>query len=437
MHKTVGVIDIPPEAVNPSVTFRNAAGTGRQSQWALGDEFDPNGTNYLFGFFTSNQAQGTMDLTGARVNALVDRIILGRGQRQFDSTFRNGDGNGTLVVGGGTIDVNTIEMGIQVTGPFIGGSIGRGTLTVNNDPGVGPALVMVQSNIVMAVQLPGSSDTTAGFGVLGSQATVTVADGSTVAVAGDIFNGGGTATINLNNGGLLDMKPVGDAAAGNVSISILNLNDGVITNYATLSVTQINLTAGGTEFTVYPGEAIAPGGVGTAGLLTVAGSLRLRGTTLMDINKTGRTLTNDVVTATGAVDLGGTLTVTFPGPHADLSVGDKFTLFSAVPVNSTPTIILPAAGSGLTWTNKIFVDGSIEVVACACGDPTTPPTLRISASLTGATVSWPVDYTTFILQAKTNSISAPWGAVPGVAGNSVTIPFIPANQNMFFRLIHP
>jgi hypothetical protein len=85
MHKCVGVIDLQSGLVNPSVTFRNAAGTGQQIAWKLGDEFDPNGTNYLFGFFTSNQARGTMDLTGARVDALVDRITLGRGQIQNDA----------------------------------------------------------------------------------------------------------------------------------------------------------------------------------------------------------------------------------------------------------------------------------------------------------------------------------------------------------------
>src|SRR5262249_6262128 len=154
--------------------------------WELGDEYDPNGTNYLFGFFTSNQARGTMDLTGANVDALVDQIVLGRGQIQNNATVRNGDGNGTLIFGGGIIDVNSIDMVIQVPGPFIGGSVGNGILTVNNDTGVGPALLIVHSNIVMAVQQPGNTD------VNGSTAVITVSDGSTLAVAGDILTRGGT-----------------------------------------------------------------------------------------------------------------------------------------------------------------------------------------------------------------------------------------------------
>jgi hypothetical protein len=433
MHKTVGVIDIAAGVVNPSVTFRNAARTGRQLAWKLGDEFDLNGTNYLFGFFTSNQARGTADLTGASVDALIDRIVLGRGQIQVDPTNRTGDGNGTLIFGGGVMDVNDIEMGIQVVGPFIGGSVGHGILTVNNDPGAGPALLIVRSNIVMAVQQAGAPAPDA----IGSTGDITVNDGSSIAVAGDIISGGpggGTATISLNNGGALDMQPAGDATPGNVSINILNIGDGIITNYATLSLTNINLLAGSTVFTVYPSQSIAPAGINKIGPLNVSGSLTLLGTTLMDIHKNGTTLSSDSITATGGVELGGTLKVSFAGAHTDLAPGDKFTLFAAVPLDSS-TLVLPPPGAGLAWANRIFVDGSIEVVACGCGEPRTPPRLTMTASPTSATVSWPLSYTSFVLRSQTNVLGANWGLVPGVVNNSFTIPFQPGNTSLYFHLI--
>jgi len=434
MHKTVGVIDIVALLANPFATFRNAAGTGRQLAWLLGDEFDPDGTNYLFGFFTSNQARGTVDLTGANVDALVDRIVLGRGQIQFDATNRTGDGNGTLIFGGGIIDVNVIEMGIQVTGPFIGGSVGHGILTVNNDPGAGPALLIVRSNIVMAVQQAGAPTPDA----IGSTGDITVNGGSTIAVVGDIISGGpggGTATISLNSGGTLDMQPAGDATPGNVSINTLNLGDGIITNYATLSLTNINLPTGSTVFTVYPGQSIAPAGTNRIAPLTVTGTLLLLGTTLMDIHKNGAVLTSDLITTTGGVELGGTLTVSFPGAHTDLAPGDKFTLFSAVPLDSSLTLVLPPPGAGLAWANNIFVDGSIEVVPCGCGEPRTAPRLTMAASPTSATVSWPSTYTSFVLRSQTNGLGANWGLVPGVANNSFTIPFQPGITSVFFQLI--
>ena len=430
MHKTVGFIDTASAFGNPSVTFRNSIGTGRALTWELGDEYDP----ITPGFFTSNQARGTMDLTGAFVDALVDHIVLGRGQIQHDATNRTGDGNGTLIFGGGTIDANTVELGIQVTGPFIGGSVGHGILTINNYPGVGPALMIVRSNIVMAVQQAGAPTPDA----IGSTGDIAVNDGSTLAVAGDIVSGGpggGTATINLFNGGILDMKPAGDSTPGNVSINILNITDSVITNYGILSVTNINEQGGNTTFTVYPGQSLAPAGVNSIGTLAMGTgtSLTLRGTTLMDVGKNG-TAVNDVIDApSGNVDLGGTLKVSFSGTDT-LSIGDKFTLFTVVPANSSPTVVLPPPGSGLAWNNKIFVDGSIEVVACGCSEPTTPPTLNVTASATAVTVSWPLTYASFALRAKTNSITSNWSLVPGVSGNSITIPRTAADS-MYFQLI--
>ena len=428
MHKCVGFIDITPGLVNPSVTFRNAAGTGRQISWELGDEFESR-TNLLFGFFTSNQARGTMDLTGAAVDALVDRITLGRGQIQRDSTVRNGDGNGTLIFGGGAIDANYIEMGIQVPGPFIGGSVGHGSLKVNNDPGVGPALLTVRSNLVMAVQQPGNTD------VNGSTAVINI-NGGTLAVAGDIVDGAGLSTISVDSGGKLDLKPAGDATPGNVSVDILNITDGIITNFATLSVSNINLLGPITQFTVYPGQTIAPIAAGVIGTLSVAGDVTLRGGTVMEISKIDSTLTADLLAVTGTLDLGGTLTVAFSG-NTNLVVGDKFTLFSSPAfANSFTTVNLPPAGSGLAWTNKIQFDGSIEAIAN--GEPAAPPTIAANYSPTSISLSWPAAYTSFALRGQTNPItvglSNNWGLVPGVVGNQVTIPRNPANGSVFFQL---
>jgi hypothetical protein len=426
-HKCVGTVDFAAGLVNPSLTFRNTAGTGRQIFWELGDMYEPN-TNTI-GFFASGNANGTLDLTGALVDALVDRITLGRGQIQVSSVNRAGDGIGTLTFGGGSIDANNIEMGIQINGPFIGGSVGRGTLNVNNDPGVGPALLTVRSNVLMAVQLPGQLD------ALGSTAVINI-NGGTLAVAGDIVDGAGLSTINISGGGKLDLKPAGDAVPGNVSVDILNITDGIITNYATLSATNINLLSPATLFTVYPGQAIAPAGVGVVGSLSVAGDVTLRGGTVMEISKINSTLAADRLAVSGTLDLGGTLTVSFSG-NTNLVVGDKFTLFTAATLaNSFTTVNLPTS-PGLAWTNKTQFDGSIEVTAT--GEPVVPPTIAVSYSPTTMSLSWPTAYTSFALRGQTNPIAVGlgnnWGPVPGVVGNQVAIPLNPANGSVFFQLI--
>src|SRR5438093_545460 len=68
-----------------------------------------------------------------------------------------GDGNGTLTFGGGTIDANFVEIGIQLFG---GRSAGRGVVNVNNEPGIGPAVLRVSGNISTAIQLPNNAEVT-------------------------------------------------------------------------------------------------------------------------------------------------------------------------------------------------------------------------------------------------------------------------------------
>jgi hypothetical protein len=236
---------------------------------------------------------------------------------------------------------------------------------------------------------------------------------------------------------MLDMQPAGDGTPGNVSVDVLNITDGILANFATLSAKAINLLGVNTEFDVNPGQAIAPSGVGTVGPLTVGGLLILSGDTLMDISKLDTTLTADLVTGTGGVDLGGTLKVTFSGNTA-LAAGDRFTLFNAAPFNSAAIIKLPPPGSGLAWANNIFIDGSIEVIACGCGEPTTPPTITLRTTPTTLLLSWPLPYTSFALRGQTNSLtiglSTNWGLVPGVVGNQITLPRTSANRGAFFQL---
>ena len=420
LHKCVATVDFATGLITPSVTFRSAAGGGRQVSWEIGDEYEPDTT---IGYFTSSQSTGIMDLSGGRVDALVDRIILGRGQT--NAPTRTGDGNGTLTFGGGSINANSLEMGIQLSD---GGSAGRGILNVNNDDGVGPATLTVNGNLVMAVQRPGNTDLT------GSTAEINL-NGGALAVAGHVMDGGGLSTININ-GGALNLMPAGDTTPGDVSVDILNLNDGILTNYATLSVSNITLAGSVTQFTVHPGQTIAPIAVGTIGTLKVSGDLKLRGTTDMDIAKAGNTRTADKIVVSGSLDFGGELRVRLSGT-SPFAAGDKFVLFGAgTTANSFTTITLPPPGAGLAWANKILMDGSIEIVASS--EPTTPPTLAVNKSGASINLSWPAAYTSFALRGQTNPItiglSTNWGRVTGVVGNQVTIPLNSANGTVFFQL---
>lgn len=419
-HKCVGTLSFTA-GDSGSAIFRNTAGNGREISWEIGDEFEP---NTALGYYTSNQAIGVMDFTGGTVDALVDRITLGRGQT--NAPTRTGDGNGTLTFGRGTIDANYLEMGVQVTG---GASAGRGILNVNNDDGITPASMIIRSNLVMAVQLPGNTEAT------GSTAAVNI-NGGILSVAGDIIDGGGSSTINVNPGGVLDLKPAGDTTSGSIMVDVLNLNDGTLVNYATLSVSNISVGGSLTEFAVDATQTILPIAAGAIGTLAVTGDLRLRGTVDMDIKKVGSTKTADKIAVSGALDFGGTLKVRLSG-SAVLALGDKFTLFTAASfANSFPSLILPPPGPGLTWTNKTAIDGTIQVIASP--EPATPPTLAIRKSGTSVTISWPSAYTSFSLRGQTNApgvgLTKTWGPVSGVSGNAITLPIDPLNGSAFFQL---
>jgi hypothetical protein len=424
MHKCVGTLSFREGLTTPSAVFRNAAGTGRQVSWEIGDEYEPDTT---IGYYTSGQAIGTMDLTSGTIDAMVDRITLGRGQT--NNPTRTGDGNGTLTLTGGTIDVNTLEMGIQLTG---GASAGRGILNVSIYDASTPSIVKVNSNIVMAVQLEGNTEPT------GSTAVINL-DGGRVEVGGDVIDGGGFSTINISNRGQLDLMPAGDASAGNVTVDILNLADGSITNYATLAVSNIVVTGGTTLFTVYPAQTLAPLAVGKIGTLAVDGEVSLRGTLDMDISKNGAERAADQISATGPVNVGGTLKVRFSGDSA-LAAGDKFTLFTSLPASgSFATLSLPSPGAGLAWTNKISTDGSIEVIVS--NDPAPSPAITVTREPGGIVLSWPVGYAGFSLLGQTNNagvgLGSNWSPVPGLAGNQITIQVDPTKGSVFFRLFKP
>lgn len=422
-HKCVGTLSFREDLAVPfTVKFRDHSGTGRQTSWELGDEYEPDES---LGYFTSGQAIGYIDLTGGTVDALVDRIVLGRGQT--NAPTRNGDGNGTLTFGGGTINANTILMGIQLSG---GGSAGRGKLNVNNDDGANPATLIVNDNIVMTEQLPGNTEPT------GSTAELTI-NGGKVSVGGDIIDGGGTATITISNGGTLTVGTRDDLPTpGDIAVDVIVLDGGTLADFATLSVSTLTLI-GGSEFRVEADQTLIAAQSGAIGDLTVTGDLTLRGTLELDIRKNDGTRTSDKVVVSGTASFGGTLKVTSSG-NTPLALGDKFVLFTAGAfANSFTSLSLPSPGPGLGWQNNLTTDGSIEVIAS--GEPTERPRLTFSTTATGITLSWPEAYTSYVLRGQTNPVtiglSNNWGPVEGVAGNRVTIERNAANGTVFFQLI--
>jgi hypothetical protein len=111
---------------------------------------------------------------------------------------------------------------------------------------------------------------------------------------------------------------------------------------------------------VQPGGTISPGmSIGKIGL---SHSPSLQGTVVMEVSKIGAALTNDQIQLLAPLTYGGSLIVSNLGPAA-LAAGDHFVLFAANGFSgSFNNVNLPPLAAGLVWTNKLSVDGSIEVI---------------------------------------------------------------------------
>jgi len=177
------------------------------------------------------------------------------------------------------------------------------------------------------------------------------------------------------------------------------------------------------------------GGVGT---MTVNGSLTLAGVTVMKLNRPS----NDVLWVTNTLTFGGTLMVTNIG--SALAAGDSFKLFSKPGTGSFNTLNLPSLSSGLAWTNKLTVDGSIAVVQLALTHviSQTPTSIALQSSNTNLILNWAADHMGWHLQAQTNHLGMGlgtdwWDVIGSESTNRWIFPIVTTNPSVFFRLIYP
>jgi hypothetical protein len=100
-----------------------------------------------------------------------------------------------------------------------------------------------------------------------------------------------------------------------------------------------------------------------ANVLNNAGTAAMKGTLSMSINK-GGTPNSTVLTENdgGLMTLGGILTVTNIG--GSLALGDSFTLFSSTGgyAGGFSSLSLPTLANGLGWSNRLAIDGTIQVI---------------------------------------------------------------------------
>ncbi|HKQ36935.1 MAG TPA: hypothetical protein VJ063_02590, partial [Verrucomicrobiae bacterium] len=205
---------------------------------------------------------------------------------------------------------------------------------------------------------------------------------------------GGSNTFNVASGGTnpsLILSNMIDGAGSMIKIGAGTLvlagagrhlgptyvNAGSLMVDANIEFSEITVAGGtlGGIGTVYSPVLIATNGRLSPGNLQYAtanmyfeSELTLRGTTALDINKSGGFFAGDTVQGFPTISFGGTLQLTLTGEP--LAAGDELHLFNFISASGAFASILPSTpGAGLAWdTSGLAVNGILKVAASSPPD---------------------------------------------------------------------
>src|SRR6185436_19489949 len=261
----------------------------------------------------------------------------------------NGSGNLLVVTNGGSVvAANSFELGSVSTATNNRTVVDGGILRVTNSANSGVLDVRRGTNVLNAGLIKVNRLlVTNTLGVFELNGGSLQTDNTTNSNGRTFFVGNGTdeAFLDLIGNGV-------HSFASGLTVRSNALLDGSGTIIGTVTVLSGGLAAPGL-FT------------GNIGKFVLNNPPVLQGVTVMDASKNGSTLTNDQIQVAGSLTYDGRLVVSKVGPTA-LSAGDQFPLFSASSYGgSFSSITLPALGAGLIWTNKLLVNGSIQVLSSA------------------------------------------------------------------------
>lgn len=243
-----------------SAVFRDLAGTGRQTNWLIGDNSPQSGGGTL--------ATGAADFSiFGEVDALVTNLVLGRGTAGNASNANFS--TGVLTFDKGTINTNSLSIGIQ---PNDGGGNARGTVNVD-----GTGKLLVNGDTILGRYLGGTNNLQQGILNIGL-----ASGGGEIEIRGDVLCGlGGSNDINVGSGGVLRIGGVVGTPGGDNDGSLATLG----LNNATLAInlgtggnpinTRINvqdLSTTGTVDVLVTGSNLTPGTVRLVEYLNLDGA---------------------------------------------------------------------------------------------------------------------------------------------------------------------
>ena len=183
---------------NPVAYIRAADGVSRVPNWMTGDNSHQT--------TSANTANGTEDFSGGTVDALVDTMALGKGAKTT-----GGAGTGVLIMGKGTLDVNTLQVGFQTASGAT--SAGKGFVTVGTPQGT------VKVNTLMEV-----GKVTGGAGIGSSFGLVTVTNGGTLQAKSIVFGAAAQTNLFIISGGNLVVNDSAATVIGRSTVPLATLN---------------------------------------------------------------------------------------------------------------------------------------------------------------------------------------------------------------------
>lgn len=288
---------------------------------------------------------------------------------------------------------------------------------------------------------------------VGGSNVVIQSDSGTLVLGGTLqYIGSYTAGRSWNffgDGDTVILRPilyssVAPISLGKYGAGTLTLNG---TNTYAGPTTVVAGTLGGNGTVAGPVTVLANGALspGTSiGALTINNALTNYGTLVMELNRTGATLTNDAIKGLSTVVYGGTLQLANTGEP--LMASNSFKLFYASAYAGAFTNLTPATpGSGLVWnTNGLASSGTVAVAV----SPTPPPpaitnTAALGTNLVFSGTGGPAGAGSSVL-AHTN-VSAPvteWivigsGTFDGSGSFTVTNAIAPDAPVQFYRIRIP
>jgi hypothetical protein len=217
-EKATGTLAFNSRFTKPSAYFRAADGVNRVALWTVGDASAQS--------TSSSSSNGTNDFSLGTVDALVDIMSVGVGQ-----TSTGANGSGVLTFSSGTINVNTLNLGLQSQADATSAGIGRANVSGTN------ALLVVNSALTLGA-------TSGGGGTVSTYGVLNINGGTVLANQVNAGSGSGPNSLSISNGKLVVTNAVGTAALGISSVWLTNATLQFCVASGQACLTATNLTTG-------------------------------------------------------------------------------------------------------------------------------------------------------------------------------------------------